>query len=280
MSVKTILIALNEVSRAKQICSIAAGLAMKSDAHIVGMFVIPAVEVYPAAGMQLSAQVFEGHREFYLKHARTVKAVFNEEMQRQEVSHEWRQVDSDTSQIADAMVQHAFESDLVIVPQKQEDSVSGVETDFAERIILESGRPVLVIPTYGKFSNIGKQVLVAWNGTREAARAVFDAVPLMLDAENVTVSWLNSKETLPDEEVLAGSELATTLARHGIKATSQTFPTGDLGTGDALLSHASDVGADLLVMGAYGHSRIREYVFGGATRTVLETMTLPVLMSH
>ena len=280
MSVKTILIALNEVSRAKQICSIAAELAIKSDAHVVGVFIIPAVEVYPAAGMQLSAQVFEGHREFYLKHAKTVKAVFDEEMRRQEVAYEWRQVESDTSQIADAMVQHAFEADLVIVPQKQEDSVSGVETDFTERVILESGRPILVIPTYGEFSDIGKQVLVAWNGTREAARAVFDAIPLMKQAENVTVSWLNSKETLPEDETLAGSELATTLARHDIKASSETFPTGELGAGDALLSQASDVGADLLVMGAYGHSRIREYVFGGATRTVLETMTLPVLMSH
>jgi len=280
MSVKTILIALNEVSRAQPICSIAAELATRSDAHVVGIFVIPAVEVYPAAGMQLSAQVFEGHREFYLKHAGKVKKIFEKEMHRQSVNYEWRQVESDTSQIADAVVQHAFESDLVIVPQKQEDSVSGVEVDFAERVILESGRPVLVIPTYGDFKNLGKQVLVAWNGTREAARAVFDAIPLMSGADNVTISWLNSKESLPEEEVLAGSELATTLARHGINATSQAFPSGDLGAGDALLSHASDVGAGLLVMGAYGHSRIREYVFGGATRTVLETMTLPVLMSH
>ncbi len=230
--------------------------------------------------MQITALDYEGHRSSYLKEANGIKEKFEEEMRRQGIRNEWRITDIRSSRIADGFIEHAFQADMLVVPQGLENSVSRIEADFTARIVMESGRPVLIIPAYGDFPKIGNKVLVAWNGTRESARSVFDAVPLMKDAKNVTLAWLNAQDDLLNGETLPGTEMAATLARHDIKATAQSVPTGDLPIGEAILSHASDSGADLLVMGAYGHSRLREFVFGGATRTILDSMTIPVLMSH
>jgi len=280
MSIKTILVALNEIDQVDKLVKTAAQLGRKYQAHIIGMFVIPAPEIYPSAGMALSTQVYDGHRRFYLDHSEKVKAKFEDEMRRQNVLHEWCMVEIKTSLIADGVLHHAHQVDLILAPQKQENSSAGMENDFTERLVMEGGRPVLIMPAFGEFEDIGKEVLVGWNGTKEAARAVFDALPFMIDANNVTIGWVNPKDDLEDGEVLPGSELAASLARHDIKTTSKGLPTDGVSVGEALLNQASDSGADLLVMGAYGHSRIREFVFGGATHSILETMTVPVLMSH
>jgi nucleotide-binding universal stress UspA family protein len=171
-------------------------------------------------------------------------------------------------EIAATVIEHARQADLVVVSQVDPDSDSGIDIDFAERIVMDSGRPVLVVPAFGTFKRCGPRALVGWNGRREAARAAFDAVPLLQACEAVQVTWLDPQNDMDVPGSLAGAELATTLARHGLKVTAEAMPTSGIGAGEALLSHASDLGADLLVMGAYGHSRTREYVFGGATRTI------------
>ena len=280
MTVKTILVALNEVDQAEKLIKAAVTLGQKYQAHVIGMFVIPAAEIYPAVGMELSTQVYAGHRQFYIDHSDGVKTQFENEMERQGLQSEWRMIDIKSSLVADGVLHHAHQVDLIIAPQKQENSSAGMETDFTERLIMESGRPVLVIPAFGDFAEIGNEVLVAWNGTKEAARAVFDALPLMADAKNVAIAWVDPKDDLERGEVLPGTELAVSLARHDLNVVTKALPTDGLPVGDALLNQANESGADLLVMGAYGHSRIREFVFGGATRSILETMTLPVLMSH
>jgi nucleotide-binding universal stress UspA family protein len=145
---------------------------------------------------------------------------------------------------------------------------------------MEAGRPVLIVPLYGNFSNIGTCVLAGWNATRESSRAIFDAVPLMQAADKVYVCWVDPSKDEDAAGQLPGAEIAATLARHDIKATVEPLPTSGLMAGEALISHAADIGADLLVMGAYGHTRMREFVFGGATQYVLQSMTLPVLLSH
>jgi len=122
---------------------------------------------------------------------------------------------------------------------------------------------------------------VAWNGTRESARAAFDALPLLAKAKSVKLLWINpSTENGGNGNGMPGSELATALSRHGVKVEAGHSAVRDVGVGDELLSRAADQGTDLLVMGAYGHSRVREYVFGGATRHILQHMTVPVLFSH
>lgn len=279
MTEKTILVCLNDVERTDQMLSVLKGLSGKMPVHYIGLYVIPAIQVYPSAGMQLSSQVYDGFQKFYRDHAADVKAKFEKLLSTEGLRGEWRQVQSASTVIAETVIEEGKMADLVIVPQSRSDGESSIEAEFTEEVVMGCGRPVLIIPSYGNFEDFGKSVLVAWNGTRESSRAVFDSMPFLKGADKVDVSWLN-----PDKEEegidLPGAEIATVLARHDIKVLVEAIPTGGLAAGEALLSHASDIGADMLVMGAYGHSRMREFVFGGATRTILESMTVPVLMSH
>ncbi len=145
---------------------------------------------------------------------------------------------------------------------------------------LAVGRPVLVVPYAGRFEACGRRVLVAWNASRAATRAVNDAMPLLAGAETVTVLCVDPDEDRRAHGDVPGADVAVHLARHGVKARVESTASGGIGVGNAVLSRASDIGADLLVMGAYGHTRVRELLLGGATRTILESMTVPVLLSH
>jgi nucleotide-binding universal stress UspA family protein len=123
-------------------------------------------------------------------------------------------------------------------------------------------------------------VVIAWNSAREAARAVHDAMPLLIAAEAVTVLTIDPREGPQGHGELPGADISLHLARHGVKAQVERTVSADLPVGEVLLSRLADLGADLLVMGAYGHSRMRELLLGGATRSLLQSMTVPVLMSH
>jgi nucleotide-binding universal stress UspA family protein len=139
---------------------------------------------------------------------------------------------------------------------------------------------VLVVPNTGKAAAPAKTITVAWNGRRESARAVFDALPLLKAADDVNVVWINPEQDRAVSGDIPAAELCTTLARHHVKcqASLATAIGGDVGA--ELLRQASAFGSDLLVMGCYGHSRLREFILGGASRDILKNMRLPVLMSH
>lgn len=146
---------------------------------------------------------------------------------------------------------------------------------------MTSGRPVLFIPYTGVFPTLGANIMVAWNGSRESARAVHDAMPLLQRAEKVTVVRLNESKDEQGANRIPGADIALLLARHDVKAEVAAIDDiNDVPMGDMLLTGAADLGADLIVMGAYGHSRWQELVMGGATRTMLASMPIPVLMSH
>jgi nucleotide-binding universal stress UspA family protein len=147
-------------------------------------------------------------------------------------------------------------------------------------VALLTGRPIFVVPYTGTFTNIGRKVLVGWDASREATRAVHDAMPLLAGASSVTVITIDAKETEDGHGEIPGADIALHLARHGVSANVERTVSADVGIGNTLLSRANDLEADLLVMGAYGHSRVHELLLGGATRTVLAGMTLPVLMAH
>ncbi len=167
-------------------------------------------------------------------------------------------------------------ADLVIVSQGNPEAQHGSSEDMVDDLILVSGRPVLVIPYIGAPDRFGKKVLVAWNASREAARAVADAMPILESADSVEV-FAVEPNGIGDAP---GADIAEHLARHGIKATANRTAGLDIDVGDVLLNQIADSGADLMVMGAYGHSRMRELVLGGATRHMLQHMTVPVLLSH
>jgi nucleotide-binding universal stress UspA family protein len=173
-------------------------------------------------------------------------------------------------------------ADLIVAGQRNnKDPESCIDEQFVENLVLSSGRPVLIVPYAGIFPAVGTRVLVAWDGSREATRAVHDALPFIACAQQTTIVSVNSLEGEPPARRAPGAELAVRLARHGANvATDDIGGMRGVTIGETLLSRASDLSADLIVMGAYGHSRWREVVLGGTTRSVLRSMTVPVLMSH
>ncbi|WP_426338605.1 universal stress protein [Pseudoduganella sp. S-14] len=172
-------------------------------------------------------------------------------------------------------------ADLVVLSQADRDdpATGGMLQDLPEQVILNCSRPVLVVPFAGAFASIGKTVLVAWDGSAQATRAVTQALPVLRGARRVVVGMIDPVSGGDEHGEEPGADIATYLARHGIQVEVRS-ESGTGEAGEALLAMADKVGADLLVMGAYGHPRYREIMLGGATRTVLASATLPVLMSH
>jgi nucleotide-binding universal stress UspA family protein len=180
-----------------------------------------------------------------------------------------------------SLVHHAHCADVVMLTQANADSsVAREEMAVVERVVLDSARPTLLLPRTGRLDHLGRRVLIAWDDSREAARAVLDALPILAHADRVElVSW--RERGVPEDKALrAGQEAVHRwLRRHGVACHVYVeTPHGRLV--DAMLARARQIDADLVVMGAYGHARWAEHVLGGATRDMLSSMTIPVLMSH
>ncbi len=255
---------------------VAINLAAAHDAHLTGIHVLVWPVIPPYIAAQLPAEVHEVQGRQLREAADRARATFEERARLGGVRHEWRAVEGE---LIETMTLHARYSDLTVVGQ-------GIDSDEYERglsalpaeLALAVGRPVLIVPRYGTFSRLGERVLVGWNGSREATRAVNDAIPILQRARTVTVLTVDP-EREPGRRVPA-ADISLHLARHGISAEAASTPAASISVGDALLSYAADLAADLIVMGAYGHSRLRERVLGGVTRYLLQSMTVPVLMSH
>ena len=280
MSYKTILVSLNEVGRLSELVAAAVTLARETGAHVSGLYVVPAVQVYPSVGFEAAPQVFEGNRSFFKENGARVKQAFEEAMRREGLSFDFHQVDAHTPVIADEVVASGRVADLVIVSTTNPEEITGVERDFVEQTVMALGRPVIVLPYKGKATVSLNEVIIGWNGGREAARATFDALPLLKKAGKVRVVRIDPQKDPSLRGSVAGADLAEALARHGVKAEAQDYPTDGQDEGQALMRCAEDSGAGLIVMGAYGHSRLAEFIFGGATRFVLNRLVCPVLMSH
>jgi nucleotide-binding universal stress UspA family protein len=280
MTYKTVMVCLNEVNRIERLLDFATEIADHQSAHVLGLYVIPAVQIYPSVTIDLSCHVFEAYREFFKQHAQHVKDSFDSCMRRSGLNSEWYLVHGETPLVADTVIEHGMAADLVIASQVDRSDSFGVELDFVERVVMGLGRPLLLIPNTTTSRTLRGKVLIGWNGTREAARAAFDAIPILQQAKAVTITWVDPQKTLEAPRAVPCAELATALTRHDVTATAEGFPTAGLTAGQALKMRALDLGADLLVMGAYGHTRISEFVFGGATDFMLKNMPIPILMSH
>lgn len=272
----TLLLSLNEVGKLPQLVEAARSLGATFNAHVTGLYVIPAVQIYPMVGYDAVPETYDGNRQFFLKNQDQVKATFEQAMQADGLSFAFQVVEGRTPQIAMEVANRGRAYDLVVLSAAQPDGGSGIEADFAERVVMVAGRPVLVLPREGVDGLTLREVIVGWDGGREAARAVFDAMPLLRAAERVRLVGIDvvPRGTEP------GADIAQTLAHHGVKTEITHVPSDGMSAGDALLRAARDFGAGLLVMGAYSHSRFSEVIFGGATRHVFRNLNLPVLLSH
>jgi len=276
MSYKTILVHLDLGKRCAARVEVAIRLARQHDAHLVALHALAPFEPPGYVMAEMGPAIIEAQ-----KHTATIELARSESEFNKQASagglrnFEWRSAIDDP---VDAMTLHARYADLIVIGQADDSDASNIAADFPERLVLAAGRPVLILPSAGSFPSIGKRILVAWNPSREATRAVTDSIPLLRLADSVHVMAVNPRRG--DHGKVPGADIGLYLARHGVRVEVKTDQGAEIDVGNELLSRAADLDADLIVMGGYGHSRLKEWVLGGATRTILESMTAPVLMSH
>jgi nucleotide-binding universal stress UspA family protein len=204
-------------------------------------------------------------------------ATFDAAARRTGLSFESRALSASLAGGADLFGRIARRFDLSVVGQAQPDSAAPEEL-IIEGALFSSGRPVLVVPYIQKAGLALERVMVAWDGSRSAARAVADAMPLLGKAKTIDVVIVADDGGTGDE--IPGADIAQHLARHGLRVDLKRIVAADTDVASTLLSHAADTSADFIVMGGYGHSRLREFILGGVTRGILSAMTVPALMSH
>jgi nucleotide-binding universal stress UspA family protein len=276
MSYKTILVHLNDHRRAEAVLEPAAQLATSFNSHLIGLHVYAAV---PASPIPMASSVLGPIVAAERKNSELIADAFQRLTEKRQFVAEWQFQKVPHVDLASLVMERGRAADLIVAGQTDPEWELSPLLDFPERLALESGRPVLVIPYAGRYPSLGRRVVIAWKSGRESARATFDALPLLQSADSVHI--LEIRQRGDDASTLApDTSIAAALARHGIKPEVRTSIASDISVGDEILSRAADLSADLLVMGAYGHSRFRELVFGGATRHIAKHMTLPTLFSH
>ena len=239
-------------------------LAERFGAHLTGVYVDPGLALPTLIDVPISPNLIEELENEHRDRRDRAERQFRTTLDRSEVKSEWRLAEGE---LGNTLSRHARYADLAVLGQEGTEDQKMVIGGLPDTVALTCGRPVLVVPYIGARTAPGKHVMVAWNGSREAARAVNDALPILKGADKVEVMCANPARGELEDADLPGADLCLHLARHGVKAEAETLVT-------------SDLEIDLLVMGAYGHARWREVVLGGVTRQLLEQMTVPVLMSH
>ena len=281
MAIKDLLVHLDSSPQAMARLDFAVALAARHKAHLVALYAVEAGLPFGLSGEmggQALAQLLDQMRADADAEAARLRTAFEAASRRDGIAAEWRE----TMQAPpEAVALHARYADLAILGQPEPGTpTAGITELVLEAALFVSGRPVLMLPYAGRPDATLGSVLIGWNASREATRAVNDALPLLRTAREVRVLAINARGGIGGQGDLPAGDIALHLARHGVAATAQHVVATGIGEADVLLNTAADHGADLLVMGAYGHSRLREIVFGGVTRGILARMTVPVLLSH
>lgn len=276
---KTILVHLNDERRAARLLTCAVGLARAHGAELLGLHVVPGAAALTAVVVPYGAEIASGVVESDRRTGKAIEAMFSEATRAQGIVAQWLEIETMHPDLCAVVLERARSVDLVVAAQADRGWPVSDLMDFPERLALESGRPVLVLPNQGPLDTVGTRAMVAWSGTREAARAAFDALPMLAMAQSVHVVTAAGAD-IGYELPVRAADLVGALARHGITATGEEMVANEAEVSELLLACAANLGVDLLVMGAYGHSRWREYIFGGVTRAVARRMTVPTLLSH
>ena len=280
MSYKTLLVCLSNEDDAKRLIPISISLARKFDAHLIGLYSLQNMEIYASVSMQLSTLALSQLRENQEAQSAQVKTIFDEQTRVEDFVAEWRKIETSVASTGERLSEQARCADLVIMSQPDPDHDSPGPAAILRRVIEHSGRPVLVIPRFGQFDVIGQQTLVGWSGTGEAARAAHDAIPFMQTGRETRIFWVTGADAGSDDKLeQSGHELARCLDRHGIRAVVSHRSKTHIPIGDELLNEAADTGTDLIVTGAFGHSRLYDFVIGATTTHLLAYMTTQVLFS-
>ncbi|MDN3575434.1 universal stress protein [Chitinimonas viridis] len=278
MSYRNILVQVDSGPHAAARIRFALHLAQAHEAHLTGLFVAPSPYINvmePGGG---AGSVYYAIHEDIERAAIQARELFERLTQQHPNQSSWHQ---QIGVPAEAICLHARYQDLVVMGQHDPASpADGLPATLLQDVAMACGRPVLAVPHAGSFPTLDQHAMVAWNGSREATRALTDALPLLRRAKKVTVLIVNASMDPGVHGQLPGADVGLYLARHGVEVEVVKDTAFSRDIGEVLLTVAADRQVDLLVMGLYGHSRLREMVMGGASRTMLEAMTVPVLMSH
>ena len=279
MPYKSILVHVDAFDACASRMELAIAVAVAHGAHLIGLHIRPS----PAALAEtMAGEIGDLWLNEFAKQtdqaAGKARSSFEAAVKAAGVSAEWRDT---TGPTIDTMALHARYADLCVVSQSG-DNNQGLETEgrLDHTLVLAAGTPVLVVPNVGRFPACGGRVLVAWDASREARRAVSDALPILERAKRVTVLTILPAGGKSGHGDIPTADICLHLARHGVNTEGSQIQADDIDVGNMLLSRACDIEADLLVMGAYGHSRLREVILGGVTRFMLNHLTLPILLSH
>jgi nucleotide-binding universal stress UspA family protein len=278
MALKDLLVHIDQGPHADARLETALALSAAHDAHLIGVHAVSHPRIPNYIRLQIGEDVLRAQAAYAAEAAARAEAMFHERTSRAGVRAEWR---ATAGEPLAALTLNGRYVDLAIVGQRDPSGEDASDDPTVpDQLILSLGRPVLVVPYSGSFTAVGKTVLVAWDASRLATRAVNDALPLLVAAKRVSVLAVNPRGGEEGEGQIPSADICLHLARHGVNAEAEHLYADDIDVGDVLIGRAADIGADLIISGAYGHARWRELVLGGVTRHLLRHMPLPVLMTH
>lgn len=280
MTYKTIVAVLSAAEDAGKVTDHALTLARRTGGHVIGIHAEAPVVVtliapmeYPDPNAVLQLQ------ERAQQQSRDVERAFRSRCERDDIPYEWRLFTGTAGYASAGVIESARSADIVIAGQFDPNSDGPAQEDI-EDLLYESGRPLYLVSNAPAGPEAIDKILIAWNGSREAARAVFDALPFLKAAKDVEIFAVDPPESAMQSSDFAGAELAATLARHGIRSMVASGSSGGLSVAEALNRRATEIDANLIVMGAYSHSRLRERLFGGVTSAMMRGARVPTLMSR
>jgi nucleotide-binding universal stress UspA family protein len=280
MALKDLLVHLDDTPASATRLQAALALAERCGAQVTALYLIAEPFLPGQSGRHLPAELLREHLAHGEAEAEAVLASARAEAERHGLPLTVIRASSPLDRLPQLLARHARYTDLTVVGQADLAAHGVDDTALVEAAFMDSGHPALVIPRASTGVLPPRRAVIAWDGSREAARATSDALPLLRMAEQVLVLVLDAHDVGGRAGGQPGSELVAHLGRHEVKAELRQVASGGTSIAQALLGQVREEAADLLVMGGYGHSRLREMMLGGTTRSILEHMTVPVLFSH
>lgn len=280
MSFKTIVAIIQSRDDAERVLDCALPLATRFQGHLIGVHAEALPVAYTSAVGFPDTEFLQATAEVNKERADALRMLFRNRMRGSGVSSEWRSLESFSGDSAHCGISSARCADLAIAAQRNPHADATATADI-DALLFESGRPVLIVPHAGPTHDGSyRRVIVAWNGSRESARAAFDALPLLMEAEHTEIFVIDPPEDVEQDAEASGAEIATALARHGVNVSVASETSSGRSVDHILQARIAGTGADLLVLGAYSHSWLRQLLFGGITRTVLQSMPIATFMSR
>ena len=279
MSIKDLLVHVDTSSHVEARIDTAIKLAQSQGAHLTGLFVVSPPEVPDFIQAHLSDSILEQQYKALEDQAAEAQAKFSKACAEVDIECDWRIAHGSLVEHLTRVTRY-FDMSLLGQRDTHEELQPGSH-EIPDRVVLSSGRPAMIVPYEGNPGTVGKNIVICWDASRLATRSVSDTLPLLISADKVTVLVVNTHEkTNPHGGEVTGANISAHLKRHGVNVEAKIVSAGERHIGETVIAQIDELGADSVVMGAWGHQRWREMVLGGLTRYMMKHMTVPVIMSH